>query len=226
MALSKSALGWARRFTLASLFGGLTAVGALSACVEAEARFFVKCVGECACAPNEQAITGSFNLAACGVDEDNLPLGFCGYSTVVTLESGIRSSLETEANNNRVETSEIILYAVDVSIESNSSDVDSLSAEGITVNGSIPPDGTLCIATTFLSDASADVAEDQSVDALISLKFYGRTTGGLEVETPYQYLPLRIYNDPTECSCDDAPEGETPGSNGSPIRCATGCEDT
>lgn len=225
MALSKSALGWVRRFTLGSVFGGVAAIGALSSCVEAESRFYVKCVGECGCASAGQVVSGTFNLAACGVDENNDPVGFCGYSTLVVVESGIRSSLETEANNNRVETSEIILYAVDVAIESSSADLDGLSAEGLTVNGSIEPEGSLCIDTAFLTNAQANIPVDGAVETLISLKFYGRTTGGLEVETPVQYLPLTVYNDPDDCTCDEPGDDEVAGSNGVPIKCASGCED-
>lgn len=226
MALSKSALGWVRRFALGSVLGGVSAIGALSSCVEAESRFYVKCVGECSCASAGQVVSGTFNLAACGQDEEGAALGFCGYSTLVVVESGIRSSLDTEANNNKVETSEIILYAVDVTIESNSAELDGLSAEGLTINGSIEPEGSICIDTTFLTNAQANIPVDGSVDTLISLKFYGRTTGGLEVETPVQYLPLVIYNDPEDCTCDDPSEDEVAGSNGIPIRCSTGCDDT
>lgn len=211
MALSR----WAQSLAGVSLVVGASAAFSVGGCVEAEARFFVQCATQVETCSDcgENVSEGSFNTAACSETETGTLAGVCGYEIGFVLTSGMLSSNDFEANNNRTETSIITVYAYDIRVDG----ADVAGVEGATVLHSIPPEGTICIPLTLVSGQS-DVGTDGVVNAIAAVKFYGRTTGGLEVETPEQFFPIAIYNDALDCSCED-PGGGNAGSDGVPIRC-------
>jgi len=219
MALSK----WAHRIAGLSVAGVAVAALVASSCAEAEGRFFVECISKqstdtCGC-DTDVVAGGSFNKAACDVGADGKTLGTCGYQATFVLKNQMVSSLSIAANNNNVETSEIQVYAADISFETTSGSI--AGAQGATLLAPVPPDDTACISASLFDGASVDVAEGEVVNAILTVKFYGRTTGGLEVETPTQYFPIAIYNDPNDCDCGVADSGK--GSNGVPIECKNPC---
>jgi len=215
MALSRWAQSLAGLSLMVVAAGGALSVGG---CIEAEARFFVECATgpvECTASCDSPPAQGSFNAAACGVTQDGAATGVCGYEIAFVIENGMVSSLDFEANNNRAETSEIIIYAYDLRIDG----VDTPAVEGATILVAVEPEGKVCVPLTIIS-GSVDVGATGVVNTIAAVKFYGRTTGGLEVETPEQYVSIAIYNDPLDCSCEDASvAGQNPGSDGAPIRC-------
>lgn len=212
-------LRWTRGFAAIATLGIALGVGT-SSCAEAEGRFFIRCISDAeGCSCETQVAEGSFNAAACGLTEAGDPMGTCGYSASFVLFNGMISSLDFEANNNKVETSEIIVHTVDLSFESNGGTLESQT--GIPMYGLISPESETCL-TLGLLGGDADIGEGDIANVVVTVKFYGRTTGGLEVETPTQYVPFTIYNDPNDCSCGEAEAGA--GSNGVKIACATGCE--
>jgi len=218
MALSK----WAHRIAGLSVAGVAAAALVASSCAEAEGRFFIECIGtgtadSCGC--DAAVAGGSFNKAACDVGPDGKTLGTCGYQATFVLRNQMHSSLEIAANNNDVETSEILVYAADISFETNGGSI--AGAQGATLLDPIFPDDIGCISASLFDGGSVDVAEGEVVNAILTVKFYGRTTGGLEVETPTQYYPISVYNDPNDCECGVSDTGK--GSNGVPIECQNPC---
>lgn len=211
---------WLKRFAGVSVAGIATATLASSACVEAEARFYVECVSDLCGCDDTQIPEGSFNAAACEFDEAGEPTGDCGYTASFVLTNQMISSLDFEANNNEVETSEIIIYSADITFESNGGDFQ--DAIGATLLAAVPPEASICLPVVFFA-GNPGVGVGEVVNVIATVKFYGRTTGGLEVETPEQFFPITIYNDPFDCECGGAVPGS--GSNGTKVGCATGCDE-
>lgn len=222
-------MAWSRltkRLMGTAVFGLAAVTIFASACAEAEGRFYIQCTlpgaGDgttCGC---EGTILseGTYNTAGCAVTDTGELAGVCGYTVSVVFKSGMLSSKDIEANLNRVETSEIHVDSIDVTFESTGPAIDDLI--GLTVFGTLPPDGNLCLPLNLLV-GDPGLAPGEYANVVATIKGYGRTTGGLEVETPEVFIPFTIYNDPTFCTCDDAGD-TTPGLNGAPIKCLTGCE--
>lgn len=206
---------WAKRLAGTSIVAlSLGTLIAASSCAEAEGRFFVECVNDtetCGC-EDLQLSRGSYNAATCAAN------GICNYGASFVLRSGMTSSLDSAANNNRVETSDITVYAYDVSYETNGPSIPSV--EGATVVGHLEPEGSLCAGISLDVVEEGTVAEGEEVEVIAAVTFYGRTSGGLEVESPEQYFSFVIVNTP--CSCDEGEgegEGGIPGWNNEPVLC-------
>ncbi|NUP10268.1 MAG: hypothetical protein HOW73_29815 [Polyangiaceae bacterium] len=217
---------WAKRLGGTSLLALVVATLGSSSCAEAEGRFYVKCrlpfgSDECNACDGDgvQQSEGSFNAAGCGIAEDGRPMGACGYAATLVIENQMLSSLEIEANHNQVETSNITIYAVDISFESNGGSFQSV--EGATILANVPPGGVFC-DNLLLFSGDGGVAPGDVVNVVAGIKYYGRTTGGIEVETPEQFISFTIFNNPGDCAC----EGDTGlgGIDGEPVLCETGCD--
>ena len=220
---------WAKGLASTSILGLLVAPLAASSCAEAEGRFYVECAlsgaaEECGCGETTGLAGGSFNRSACDFNSDGISRGVCGYSTTFVLKNNMISSLDIEANNNEVETSRITIYAYDLTIESDGGSFENV--QGGTLLSTVEPNsGSTCIGLPiFAGDPGG--AGGEPINAIATIKFYGRTTGGLEVETPEQFFSFVVYDGPTECCCEEGEpactQGETadfPGWNGTPVFC-------
>jgi len=187
-------LRWMRAF---GALGLLSAVGAVSfgGCVEAESRFYVGAMvppddeGNC---PGE--VEGIKSKRAYGECSD----GTCSGFACLILNNGIVSSIATESNNNQVETSAITVYRVDYSYAwPDGSHEESLNVFlTVDAGGADEPSGQGYALDLFTPAASAAIApsvpEGVRIDVVIGLIFYGRTSGGLEVETPETFIPVTV----------------------------------
>ena len=215
---------WTKRLVGTSGFGLAALTVLASSCAEAEARFFIECTqapdGEdCGCDAGGLS-EGSYNTAGCTATETGELAGACGYSVSVVFSSGMTASLESPANLNGVETGTIIIDSVDISFESTGPAIDSLT--GLAVFAPLTPGGSACVEIGMVV-GDIGLAAGEYANVIATVKGYGRTTGGLEVETPEVFIPFTVYNEPSFCSCDSTGDG-TPGLNGAPITCITGCE--
>lgn len=189
------------------LFGGAMLANA-SGCVEAEARFYIERVctpdptstnGDPTCDPSYYvpAVDGRFSCLA-GNCIGAIDLGYAnGVRTYVY--NGMTSSLENQSNNNKVETSDILLteYVVEVS-----DDGGTILAWNTPSNGVIPPtdpgsdersEAAFVILTNdLMSELDGRAASGEELSLIVGLELHGRTTGGLEVETPMTYFPLYL----------------------------------
>jgi hypothetical protein len=52
-----------------------------------------------------------------------------------------------------------------------------------------------------LKEAAAGLTGTSAKEVIAAVRFYGRTTGGLEVETPEFYVPVRVYKIDELCDC-------------------------
>lgn len=211
---------WAQRIAGLS-FAGLVGAGLVaSSCAEAEGRFIIECSlkpGECAdCEGAEQALTGQYNVAGCLPDGKGGTRGTCGYDAQFVVRNQMVSSLTINANHNDVETSKIIVTSADISFDTDGQTITGVNGE--TLLGEIEPDNFTCLTASNLF-GGVDLAEQESLNVIMTLKIYGRTTGGLDVETPTQYFAVSVYNDPNDCTCEDIADS-LPGIDGAPIACA------
>ncbi|MFO0551369.1 MAG: hypothetical protein U0271_23465 [Polyangiaceae bacterium] len=209
---------------------GVATLLATSSCAEAEGRFYILSMDSAAvlcgstsasCDGTEFISRGQFDKSGCA--------GNCQYGVVVTLHNEMTSSLESQANHNDVETSRIIISSYDISYSNGSP-----SLSNVAWNGSIEPEGFTCGGLVLLDSAAVDAALGE---VIVTVKFYGRTTGGLDVETPEYSFSVTVTDDgcngtvictdPNDTSAD---ENCQQGLDGHPLTCAvcpnaTACAD-
>jgi hypothetical protein len=167
-------------------------------CVEAESRFFV--------ASFCPQITAETTDCEFQVVDWPVRLGLCNPATNdcvdgrlgVLLVNRMVSSLN-QANNNDVETGDIIVTGYDVRLNNG------LGGEETFIFNSyatIPAEADEGLPMSFqlipVNEAAegllAEVnSQGESVAGFAGVRFYGRTTGGLEVETPEAFLPITFY---------------------------------
>ena len=124
-------------------------------------------------------------------------MGF--YARELVCSRHQRPISEQPVNNNDVETSTVILHSYDLRYISDDADLGGADST-VQVTAPVPPEET---ANVFLRFLSADAAtalgsavEPGSTSSLIvGVRFYGRTTGGLEVETPETFLGVTVRKD-------------------------------
>jgi len=213
---------WLKGLASTSFLGLVIAPLAASSCAEAEARFYIECAAtsdSCGCDEETgQLAAGAFNRAACDVNSDGITAGVCGYQVNFVLKNNMFSSLDSQANNNQVETSRITIYAYDLTIESDGGSFVSVQ-EGAMLASVTPEGGIVCVPLPlFVGDPTGGAGGQ--VNAIAAVRFYGRTTGGLEVETPEQFFPFVVYDAPGECCCEEDCPTESPlGWDGAPVAC-------
>jgi hypothetical protein len=201
----------------------LAGVGALcSACIEDEGMFYA--VGLI------RAEQGVFNGDQCrpgGLLHSTAEMvlyadsnGFV-YSTAsdyaVCLLNKIKSS-----RDNGVETSNVVVYEYEISLGGGtatrpvfvtvSADTDTGSAQ---LEGGIFPLQITLAGSGLEGDLNAEAAATSSgvIQEVATVIVRGRTTGGLEVDTPEFYVPVRVYGGVYPCSCVEesliaCPEGD------------------
>lgn len=198
---------------------GLAALLGTSACVEAEGRFYVLlvnsagsvCSGSLDCSATEGITRGQFDKTGCA--------GNCQYGVVVTLRNEMHSSLESQANHNDVETSRILVTSYDISYSNGSPGLNNVAW-----NATIDPEANTCGGLVLLDAATVDASLGE---VIATVKFYGRTTGGLDVETPEFSFSVTVTNDGcngTVVCTDPADTGSEEnckqGLDGNPLTCA------
>ena len=198
----------------------LVACGALSfsaaGCVEAEGRFYVDrtCVKTAAGFECEDFFTSSISvdyvrcsdislscpdsnpIFACEVIEDGGEfIRICndGLTVGVVLINAMASSIENDGNFNTVETSKILVSGYDVRLDNG-------VAERIFIYNaaaSVSPDyseTSISVQVLPLGDDGQEVLQEAADAGIISgfagVRFYGRTSGGIDVETPEFFLPV------------------------------------
>ncbi|MBL8743566.1 MAG: hypothetical protein JNK04_20790 [Myxococcales bacterium] len=174
------------------------AIGTLvSGCIEAEGRIFIETIyplnDEGVCTTEPEVIT-SRGCAVCdssGCYEDLHCGGIC-----MLVRNQMQSSLDNPSNNNNVETSVVVLHSYDLRYISDGVD---LSSADTTVQITVPaqPDETSQpVYISFLSSDAADIISSTApvgtLDLIVGVRFYGRTTGGLEVETPETFVGVTV----------------------------------
>lgn len=176
------------------LFGALVASG--SGCVEAEARFYAQdfCPG-----PNSEGVVectdqtvASYNVSTACIDDSCLAEGATIYIKVV---NRLSPSLDSAANHNDVETSDILLSGYDVRLNTGSGEEE----YAYNVTGLVPVEGEAVFGIQLLPLGAEGTQILQSIDeggeavaGWAGVRVYGRTTGGLEVETPEAFVPVNF----------------------------------
>lgn len=165
-------------------------------CVEAESRFFIskfcpEIIDEANC---DIAIAElSFPVSAVC----NPATGLCDARLSAELINRIASSRTSLSNNNFIETSDIVITGYDVRLNNGLGGEETfifnsygtVFVEEATQQGFqlIPPNE---VAFELLDDVRA---EGEPVAGFAGIRFYGRTTGGLEVETPEAFLSITYF---------------------------------
>jgi hypothetical protein len=170
-------------------------------CVEAESRFFV--ANFCPPITEESAECEiAFSAVALGFSGCNVATEICaGPSTVLSarLINRMTSSLEGDVNNNDVETGDIIVTGYDVRMNNGLGREETFIFNGY---GLIPPgdeEGTqFGFQLLPLNSEGFAMLEDVNASGEVAagfagVRFYGRTTGGLEVETPEAFLSVTFF---------------------------------
>lgn len=179
------------------LFGAVLTFGTIGimsgACVEAEGRLYIdrfSAPGEDGCEAEPEGFSSRSSIQC--ID------GVCqAASLCVLVKNQMTSSLENPSNYNNVETSTVILHSYDLRYISDDADLGDADTT-VQVTAPVEPDGgTANVFLRFLSSEAAaalgSAVEPGSTSSLIvGVRFYGRTTGGLEVETPETFLGVTI----------------------------------
>jgi hypothetical protein len=169
-----------------------------SGCVEAESRFFVASF----CPPiTAESTECEFQVIDVGVylDECNPATGECPGGRLAALLVNNMQSSEGLVNNNDVETGDIIVTGYDVRLNNGLGGEETFifnayatipaeSFEGLLINFQVIPVGGA--ARDLLDDVNSSA---DPVAGFAGVRFYGRTTGGLEVETPEAFLPVTFF---------------------------------
>jgi len=179
------------------LVGSLLVLGSVSmlagGCVEAEGRIFVETIyplnDDKVCTTDPEVIM-SRGYVEC--DDTGCYGGIC-----MLVRNQMTSSLNNASNNNNVETSLVILHSYDLRYISEEAD---LSEADTTIQITVPaqPEETSQpVFVTFVDGAagetlSASLGSGESSDLIVGIRFYGRSTGGLEVETPEAFMGVTV----------------------------------
>lgn len=178
---------------LVGLLVTFAAVGVMAGgCVEAEGRIFIETIyplnKEGICTAEPEVITDR-GYVVC--DDTHCAGGVCAL-----VRNQMTSSIENGSNNNNVETSVVVLHSYDLRYIADGID---LSAADNTVQITVaaqPDETSQPVFITFLgAEASETVAASAPTgytDLIVGVRFYGRTTGGLEVETPETFIGVTV----------------------------------
>lgn len=184
----------------------LGTIGVLSGgCVEAEGRIFIETIyplnedGVCTAEPENITDRGAVLCDDTGCPFFCLPKdqgGTCFGGICMLVRNQMTSSLANPSNNNNVETSVVMLHSYDLRYIADGID---LSAADTTVQITVaaqPDETSQPVFVTFLSGDAAETisssVEPGVYDLIVGVRFYGRTTGGLEVETPETFVGVTV----------------------------------
>ncbi len=201
----------ARGLAVAMLAGGSLLSGA---CIEDEGMFYAFGLAGGAA---EDDCDEEFRTAA-GVqililaDRDNATVAL--NSAALCLQNKIKSN-----RLNGVETSNIIIYEYDISFSDGSSRTQAIGAsvEADAADGSSGLDGGVLAMGITLFDApgleshaeQARASANGQIETVAGVIVRGRTTGGIEVETPEFFFPIEVFAD-AFCFCDSDEENFPP----------------
>ncbi len=168
-----------------------------SGCVEAEGRFFV----DQFCPLNEEGDEVDCN------DDTYVP-GFAvpadcvgdscfaeGGLVFLQVRNEMVSSLKFKQNYNNIETSTIILTGYDVRVNTGAEETE----YAYNYSGQVAPDGgktEMVVQLIPLGKEAADLlgtVPDEGSAGWAGIRVYGRTTGGIEVETPEVFVPINFF---------------------------------
>ncbi len=188
---------------LATATLAIGAVAGFGACVEDEGMFYVTRLGD----PDVDIACDEFpdaGVAFSGIVIDKN----IGFST-----SGVRLCLNNKLKSSRrggVETSNIIVNEVEISFSDGGGRrqavIGLLSADtedgtpGVSTEDSIVFEAFT--ATEFANYVGQASAAGGVFETIASVRVFGRTTGGMDVDTPEYFFPVRIKGDPVQCYCD------------------------
>ncbi len=169
-------------------------IGIMSgACVEAEGRIFIEkfvAPGDAGCGSEDETAFNSRTFVEC-FD------GACvGSARCAHVANHMVPSLDNESNNNGVETSIVILHSYDLRYISDDVDLGTADAT-VQITAPVEPDAFSSISLSYLT-AEASAALGSAIESgatsslIIGVRFYGRTTGGLEVETPETFMGVTV----------------------------------
>jgi hypothetical protein len=201
---AQASLRWARGLL------GLAAVGVgcsvlQMGCASNESAFFIEAIGsdstgKCECPAGESGrfLAGAFD-----------PSFGSSYSTCVALQSNLSSGKKAE-NYNRTETNQILIYAYDLVVTSSSGSF----ATTIATGGALIPGGSYSMLVPLIPREAVDTLGLGSADedVVVTVTVYGRTTGGVEVETPEMSYGVTVFGSPV-CSCTAVTETCHPGAD-------------
>ena len=210
---------WARGLAGIAFFG--TIIGGTQACIEAEGELYITNVLQVT-DPTTTDACGEIGTAIVGV---NAGLVLDTSGTVPLFDRSqipayallcVQNHMRSRSDNG-VETSNVILYQYDVTLSSGGStrtqavsgSVAASDANGVNgFEGSHTSMPTELMTGSEVADAAAGATGFGAVEVVATVKYYGRTTGGLEVETPDFFVPIRVYAIDEFCVCDGDPATE------------------
>jgi hypothetical protein len=209
--------GLLRHFVPAALVACGAISFSAAGCVEAEGRFYVdrtcikkgdgtlECedlyipsvnVGYARCSDLSIACPDSDPLLACEVVEvEGEFTTACheGLYVGVLLVNAMEPSLNNDANFNDVETSNIFVSGYDVRLDNGVSERTFV----YNASASVPPalgETGIFVQVVPLGDDGQEVLEEAAAAGITSgfagVRFYGRTSGGIDVETPEFFLAV------------------------------------
>lgn len=214
---------------LAITFFGV-ALSTMSSCIEAEGMLYVKN------ALAEEAVD-SGAADACGEVQSSTIFFNIGtvYDTTgapyVDLSLGSSSALLCVINklksrvDNGVETSNVLIYEYDISLDGGAAATHPISTFVSAAGADSNPQESGGQSTTRIQLASSGelldigggLGQGEAAESVAGIKLYGRTTGGIELETNEFFIPLRVYRLDFLCTCDGDPAaGEFPCSDQDP----------
>jgi hypothetical protein len=178
----------------------LAAATLQSGCAESESAFFIEAVGndpsggcECPAAEAERLVSGSF-----------APTVASDFVSCVSIRSNLAAVADEKSNYNRTETNDVIIYAYDLVV----------SAPGGTYTGTFQAGGVLpagnetglVMALPLIPQEAVTtlgLGTELVTDVNVSISLYGRTTGGVEVDTPSFSYGVSVFGVPP-CECEAA----------------------
>lgn len=206
---------WARGLAGVASLGVI--VASSQACVEAEGEFYVSGAAPAVDGGGDPCgdVSEQITLNVGQVVDLNGAVMFDQADTPVDALICVRNHLKSRTDNG-VETSNIIFYQYDVSLDSGSAtthpisgSIDADTADGSTGLGLGTSFRVSLLTTSDTTAIAGGLSDGDGVETVATLKVYGRTTGGIDVETPDFYIPVRVYNKTVQCVCGaDANAGE------------------
>jgi hypothetical protein len=170
-------------------------------CVEAESRFFISKF--CPSLSVEDAECDEVSISDVSFAVGNVcnpATDLCEARLSAELVNRIVSSRESDSNNNDVETSDIVITGYDVRLNNGRGGEETFI---FNTSGIILAEGDQGIARQDFqlippNEAAFGLLDDvraggEPVAGFAGIRFYGRTTGGLEVETPEAFLSITYF---------------------------------
>lgn len=204
---------WTRGLVALGFFGAL--LGTSQACIESEGGLYIiqavevpedtgTAVDACGTASSSVIFQNSGNVTDRSGTQVLLDGAEYPVFALVCVQNHLRSR-----DDNGVETSNIILYKYEVTTSGGDTSEHAI-AKSIAAS---PEDGVTgldasqstalveLLTAAQVSALAGGLADGEAAEEVVSVKVYGRTTGGLEVESPEFSMPVRVFRQDQQCSC-------------------------